>query len=243
VLISHKSTFLVDCSGLFGPFWGSKVSLIVVFLKIFFGHFWHEKNHFSISEPPFLTILLRITDRWWRESMWMLAWAQSCMLIQKRYVLSAFFAFLLLMNIDSLFLIQILTFSFPFFKQIHSDRFQEELQEKPQVHRLPSSPASWVLAKDHHGRRPGLLRRSHFFSVAQLLVGYGWYCDISKCCLKRCFQKPNIGFWLSVPTSLNIIITIVIEYIKLAFVAIIVDLAIVIVNPVDSKLGHPLGQF
>jgi len=201
-----------------------------------------KKNHFSISEPPFLTILLRITDRWWRESMWMLAWAQSCMLIQKRYVLSAFFAFLLLMNIDSLFLIQILTFSFPFFKQIHSDRFQEELQEKPQAHRLPSSPTSWVLAKDHHGRRPGLLRRSHFFSVAQLLVGYGWYCDISKCCPKRCFQKPNIGFWLSVPTSLNIIITIVIEYIKLAFVA-IVDLAIVIVNPVDSNLGHPLGQF
>jgi len=34
------------------------------------------------------------------------------------------------MNIDSLFLIQILTFSFPFFKQIQSYGFQEGIQER-----------------------------------------------------------------------------------------------------------------
>jgi len=49
---------------------------------------------------------------------------------QKRYVLSAFFAFLLVVVIDSLIPIQILTFSFPFFNQIDSYLFQEGHQEK-----------------------------------------------------------------------------------------------------------------
>jgi len=98
------------------------------FLHFFLWLFCAQKNHFSISEPPFFSLLLRITDRQWRELMWMLAWVQSCMLIQKRYVLSAFFAFFVdeywqpISNLDShLFL--------SFFKQIQSYWFPEGLQE------------------------------------------------------------------------------------------------------------------
>ncbi len=110
-------------------------------LQFFFGHFVHEKNHFSISEPPFLTLLLRITDRQQKESMWMLAWVQSCMLVKKRYVLSAFFCIFLLMNIDSLFLIRILTFSFPFLNRSNPMGFRKGFKKEWQAHCLSSSPA------------------------------------------------------------------------------------------------------
>jgi len=79
----YKATFWVDCSAVFGPFWGSTVSLIVEFRNFSLVVLCMKKNHVSINERSFLTILLRIIDRRWREFIWMLAWVQSCMRIKK----------------------------------------------------------------------------------------------------------------------------------------------------------------
>jgi len=119
---------------------------------------------------------------------------------QKRYVLSAFFAFLLVVVIDSLIPIQILTFSFPFFNQIDSYWFQEGCQEKWQAHGLSSSPALCFLAKDDHGHRPRLLRRSHFLIIARLRL-IVWHAKTSFSDVSR--NRKNVSVFLFI--TLNII--------------------------------------
>jgi len=87
MLISHKSTFLIDCSGVVGPFWGLKLSLIVNF-----GNFLvvlHMKKFLNqwASFRPFFCASLTGNEE-----------SDACMSAimhahQKRNVLSAFFAF------------------------------------------------------------------------------------------------------------------------------------------------------
>jgi len=188
------STFSVDCSGVFGPFWGSKVSLTVDFCNFFFGRFVHEKKPFLNQWASFF--LPSSAHHWQAMKRVNVDACMSAIMHahSKTVCFECIFRFFLFMNIDSLFLIRILTVSFLFLNRSNPIGFRKVFKKEWQVHRLSLSPTLCFWAKDHHRRWLRLLRRSRLFHCSPTTAGLRLMLWNSGTSSETIFQKVNIDY-------------------------------------------------
>jgi len=188
--ISYKATFWVDCSAVFGPFWGSTVSLIVKFHNFSLVVLCMKKNmsqSMSVLFWPFFCTSL-IGDG---ESLYGCLHEYNHACASKKGMFWVHFLHILvdeywqpIPNSDShLFL--------SFFQQIQSYWFQEVLPK-----RMTSALIVIITHFVFFGQEPPLLftevaAEVTFFIVAWLLLGYGWCCDIPEH-QKRCSRNRII---------------------------------------------------